>query len=110
MSEFSEDAALSAALQRLPRWHPPEDFAQRLSAAATRQAEARRARPLGKAGRVMAALHDWGPMTLGACAMASALALLPWDRLIQRPMEMAALSTAVMASAGVWLTLRTLRS
>jgi hypothetical protein len=107
------DEQLDASLQRLPHWEPPADFAQRLAAAATRQALRSQARPThapDTAARLLDAINARLPLTVLAGVGAVVLATLPWERLAQHPATTATLTAALLGAAGLWLTLRALRS
>jgi hypothetical protein len=107
------DEQLDASLQRLPHWEPPADFAQRLAAAAARRALQSQARPTrapGTAAHLLDAINARLPLTVLAGVGAVVLATLPWERLAQHPETTAMVAATLLGAAGLWLTLRTLRS
>ena len=103
-----EFADLDAQLSRLPQWQPPQDFAVRLAAAATRQS-AQPATPRSTRswlwGRVMHHL----PLALGAGVVALVLVALPWSAIAADPL-FAWLIAGGAATVGLVYTVRLLRA
>lgn len=104
------DEQLNASLQRLPHWEPPADFARKLAAAAARQVQDRPTPAARPASHAWDAITAAIPQIVIAGLVAVLLVALPWDRLAQHPEATATLTAALLGVAGLWLTLRSLRS
>lgn len=105
------DDPVDAALRDLPRWDPPSDLGHRLAAAAARQHEARPSpRAASPAARLLELANRLVPWGVGSGIAAMTLAGLPWDTIVRHPAETGLLLSASTVAAGLWLTVRLLRS
>lgn len=106
------DQRIDAALDSLPHWELPADFAQRLAAAAARQAQQPATSPaLLQAGNLLQRLSDSALIVLAALSVAGVLAwAIPWGVLIQSASVIGWLCAIALGITGLWMTQRTLLS
>ncbi len=101
---------IDSALDRLPQWNPPADFAPRLAAAAARQAQLPAVSPmLALTGNLLLRLSDATLLVLAALAVAGLVIwAVPWDGVVRHADLISWGSTIVLAVSGLWMTRRSL--
>jgi len=109
MTEQPENDLLFESLRRLPRWEPPADFVQRLSAAATYQAASIESHSRYPTVHWLDVLNAIVPRTVFAGLVAVFAAALPWEQIVERPQATALVTAVVVVSISVRATMRTLR-
>jgi len=106
----SLEQRIDAALNQLPRWEPPTDFAARLAAAAGRQSQQPAISPLlVRVGTLLRLLSDCALVVTASLAVAAILAWgIPWDSLIQSTRLLGGVSVLALFVSVAWATRRTL--
>jgi len=106
----AREQRIDAALNQLPRWEPPTDFAVRLAAAAARQAMQPAVSPLlVRTGMFLRLLSDSALVVFAFLAVAAILAwAIPWNSLIQSIQLLSWASVLVLIVSAAWATRRAL--
>jgi hypothetical protein len=101
---------IDSALDRLPQWNPPADFAPRLAAAAARQAQLPAVSPmLALTGNLLLRLSDATLLVLAALSVAGLVIwAVPWDEVVRHADQISWGSAIVLAVSGLWMTRRSL--
>ena len=104
------DGYIDGALSRLPVWEPPGDFAQRLAAAAARQAQRpRESAPVAAFGVAMERITGFTLALLaGLTSAALVLWLVPWSAVVSEPAVLVWGCALLFGGCGLWLARRAL--